>query len=136
MMPDRHGMIWMGTSSGVSCFDPSSQSFRTQGWNWLLDDVMCFSLCELNDGNIAIGTEQGLFLYDRKTRKAERFPDSEQLDNKTVSYIVQSNDGDVWCSSSMGIWQYDSKQKHFIGHVNGGGLTNKEYLSPREKPAT
>ena len=128
MMPDRHGMIWMGTSSGVSCFDPSSQSFRTQGWNWLLDDVMCFSLCELNDGNIAIGTEQGLFLYDRKTRKAERFPDSEQLDNKAVSYIVQSNDGDVWCSSSMGIWQYDSKQKHFIGHVNGGGLTNKEYL--------
>ena len=128
MMPDRNGMIWMGTASGVSCFDPKTRSFRTQGWQQLLDGVMCFSLCELADGNIVVGTERGLYLYDRKERRTRLFPGSEALSNKVVSYIVQSNDGDIWCSTSMGLWQYYTARKQFIGHVNGNGLNKKEYL--------
>ncbi|MDE6807242.1 MAG: hypothetical protein K2I98_02125, partial [Prevotella sp.] len=81
---DDQGLIWMATSSGVSCYDPTNDSFRSQGWNQLLDGVVCFDVCELHvgqladgrqlDGCIAIGTEQGLYLYDRKTRQVERFP--------------------------------------------------------------
>ena len=128
MTPDRQGMIWMGTSSGVSCFDPATQSFLTQGWLQQLDGIMCFSICELRDGNIALGTAEGLYLYDRHTRRAELFPNSEELRNKVISYIVQSNDGDIWCATSMGIWQYNANEEKFIGHVNGNGLTKKEYL--------
>ena len=128
MSADRQGMIWMGTASGVSCFDPATKSFTTQGWLKLLDDTMCFSLCELNDGNIAIGTDRGLYLYDRNTRSVAPFPNSEELSNKIISYIVQSSENDVWCSTSKGIWQYDASEKKFIGHVNGNGLTKKEYL--------
>ena len=29
----------------------------------------------------------------------------------------------------MGIWQYDIHKKKFIGHVNGNGLTTKEYIN-------
>lgn len=128
MMPDRQGMIWMGTASGVSCFDPATGSFHSQGWHQQLNGTMCFSLCELRDGNIVIGTARGLFLYDRKRRETRRFPASDDLNDMIISYIVQSNDGDVWCSTSMGIWQYDLKHKTFIGHVNGNGLNKKEYL--------
>ena len=128
MAPDRDGMIWLGTSAGVSCFDPKTESFHTQGWHQQLSGTMCFSLCELRDGNMAIGTEHGLYLYDRKTRTTSPFPGSEQLNDKTVNYIVQSSDGDIWCSTSMGIWQYDASEKQFIGHVNGNGLNKKEYL--------
>ena len=28
----------------------------------------------------------------------------------------------------MGIWQYDHKTSRFIGHINGNGLTSKEYI--------
>lgn len=138
---DQQGLIWMATASGVSCYDPSTDSFRSQGWNQLLNGVVCFSVCELHKGQlpdgrqlkgcIAIGTEQGLFLYDRKTRKVERFPGSEgqeTLADKVVSYIVQANDGDIWCSTSMGIWQYQQSNHAFIGYVAGNGLTQKEYL--------
>ena len=128
MAPDHDGIIWMGTASGVSCFDPHTGSFLSHGWNQLLNGVICFSICELRDGNIAIGTDHGLYLYDHRHATALPFPGSEQLRNKSVNYIVQSNDGDLWCSTSMGIWQYDSKKKHFIGHINGNGLTTKEYL--------
>ena len=135
---DKEGHIWLATSSGVSCYDPSTESFLSQGWSKLLDGVLCFDVCELHcghladgrslEGCIAIGTEQGLFLYDRETHQVERFPDSEQLQNKVVSYIVQTTDGDVWCSTSMGIWQYQSGSHSFVGHIYGNGLVQKEYL--------
>jgi hypothetical protein len=89
---------------------------------------MCYSICELRGGNVAIGTEQGLYLYDHAKRVVAPFPGAEQLANKIVNYIVQSNDGDIWCSTSMGIWQYDAENSQFIGHVNGNGLDKKEYL--------
>ena len=135
---DQQGLIWMATASGVSCYDPSTDNFRSQGWGQLLNGVVCFDVCELRSGQlsdgrqlkgcIAIGTEQGLYLYDRQTREVERFPGSEQLQNKVISYIVQSNDGDLWCSTSMGIWQYQIGSHSFIGHVAGNGLSQKEYL--------
>ena len=128
MSPDHEGNIWMGTASGVSCFDPRTGSFLSHGWNQLLNGIICFSICELSTGNIAIGTDRGLYLYDHNSRQVMIFPGSEQLRNKTVNYIVQSNNGDIWCSTSMGIWQYDKEKRNFIGHINGNGLTTKEYI--------
>ena len=128
MTSDYNGMIWMGTSYGVSCYDPKTGSFKTQGWLSQLYGIMCFSICELRDGNIAIGTDQGLYLYDRKRGETVPFPNSEQLNNKIINYIVQSNDGDVWCSTSNGIWQYSAERQLFIGHLSGNGLEKKEYL--------
>lgn len=128
MTSDYNGMVWMGTSYGVSCYDPKTGSFNSQGWLSQLYGIMCFSICELRDGNIAIGTDQGLYLYDRKQGKAVPFPNSEQLNNKIINYIVQSNDGDVWCSTSNGIWQYSDERRMFIGHISGNGLEKKEYI--------
>ena len=128
MTSDRDGCIWMGTAAGVSCYDPQTDSFLSHGWNQQLPGVMCYSICELVDGNIAIGTDRGLFLYQHAKQQTIPFPGSAQLSDKTVNYIVQSNDGDIWCSTSLGIWQYDASEKQFIGHVNGNGLTKKEYV--------
>jgi signal transduction histidine kinase/DNA-binding response OmpR family regulator len=138
MSSDSKGYIWMATSSGISCYDPRKDSFRSQGWNSQLDGVVCFDVCELHrgtlpdgrslDGSIAIGTEQGLYLYDRQTRRVERFPGSNQLTNKAVCYIVQSNNGDLWCSTSQGVWQYQQSSHSFLGHINGNGLVQAEFL--------
>ena len=138
MSSDRSGLIWMGTASGLSCYDPKSDSFRSQGWNSLLPNVVCFAVCELRrgtladgqslDGSIAIGTEKGLYLYNRTTRQVDYFPGSEALKDKAINYIVQGNNGDVWCSTSKGIWQYSLSSQSFIGHSSGNGLTHKEFV--------
>ena len=133
MSANTQGLIWMATSSGVACFEPSTGSFLSQGWQVQLDGIVCFDVCELHapatlKGCIAIGTEQGLYIYKPKTRQAERFPGSEVLANKAICYIVQGNDGDVWCSTSDGIWQYAVNDGAFIAHINGNGLTKKEYI--------
>lgn len=129
MMPDRNGHVWLGTASGVSCFDPATGSFRVQGWSSLLEGVACYSLCETRDGRILMGTEQGIYVYRPGAGKVTDMPGGEVLRDKTVGYIVESNNGDIWCSTSMGIWQYNARKKKFIGHVNGNGLTMKEYVN-------
>jgi len=129
MMPDSKGRIWMATSAGVSCYDPQRDNFRPYGWDFLLNEKMCYSLCEMRNGNILIGTDQGLFEYHPGDREAVRFPYGDALATKVVGYIVEANDGNIWCATSMGIWQFDHRRKQFVGHVNGNGLTTREYVN-------
>ena len=137
MMTDHQGRVWFATSSGVSCYDPVADSFRPMGWHQLLNGTLCFSLCETRQGNILIGTESGLYVYQPGEQEAKPFPAStdvpgraaDGLRDKTVGYIVEAANGDLWCSTSMGIWQWDADKQQFIGHVNGNGLTEKEYIN-------
>ena len=126
MMPDRQGRLWMATASGVACYDPKADSFRTLGWEQLLPGMMCYALCQTKNGDILIGTGNGIYTYTPGKKEATPFHDG--LTDKVVDYIVETNDGHIWCSTSMGIWQYDPKAETFIGHIAGNGLTKKEYV--------
>ena len=129
MMPDKKGCVWMATSSGVSCYDPQKDNFRPYGWDNLLDGKMCYSLCEQKNGDVLIGTDQGLFVYHQGDQEAMRFQYGDALATKVVGYIVEAMNGDIWCATSMGIWQFDIRKNQFVGHVNGNGLTMKEYVN-------
>lgn len=128
MMRDKNGYIWLATSSGVSCYDPVNDSFRTHGFEGLMDGMICFSLCETRQGDILIGTDQGLYRYTPGETTVKPFTKECTLADKTIAYIAEAENGDIWCATSMGIWQYDIKTQKFIGHVNGNGLTTKEYI--------
>ena len=140
MMRDRGGHIWLATSSGVSCYDPVTASFRALGFDRLMNGMICFSLCETRQGDVLIGTDQGVYSYTPGQATTAPFPDdsvlvgstdanSASLADKTIAYIAESKSGDLWFATSQGIWQYDRKKKLFIGHVNGNGLTAKEYVT-------
>jgi signal transduction histidine kinase/DNA-binding response OmpR family regulator/ligand-binding sensor domain-containing protein len=129
MMPDRNGNIWLATSSGVTCFDPRTESFRPYGWMQLLPEVMCLSLCETKGGTILIGTSQGLYYYEKGRQEAKPATGSEALSDKPVGYIVQAGNGDIWCSTPMGLWQYDTRKNVYIGYIKGSGLNSKEYVN-------
>ena len=127
MLIDDDGILWIGTSNGVSCMDTRTGSFRPFKWDYLLYNIQTNYLCEDMAGNIIIGTDNGLYLYDRKTGKTNLFPHSESLKGKQVCGIVVDSTGDVWASTTHGIWQYDHNNKRFIGHVSGNGLVTSEY---------
>ena len=63
MMLDSKKRLWLATSAGVSCYDTASGSFRTLGSDYLMEGMICFSLCETRQGDILIGTDQGLYRY-------------------------------------------------------------------------
>ena len=128
MALDHTGHLWIGTSNGVSCLNTQTYSFNDLGGNIILKDKQANSICEADNDRIVIGTEEGLYLFDRNTKKVSVFPHSEALKGKQVCSIVKDRQGDLWISTTMGIWQYERKNKQFIGHINGNGLTTREYV--------
>ena len=124
---DHTGKLWIGTSNGVSCMT-SDGSFESMGWSCLLKNQLINSVCEGDNGNIYFGTDEGLYYYSPQTNKAAPFPHAEVLNGKSINNIVKDHQGDLWLGTTMGIWQYSKKDKQFIGHINGNGLTAKEYI--------
>ena len=125
---DHTGHLWIGTSNGVSCLNTKTLSFKNFGWNIILKDRQANGICEGKNGNMIIGTEEGLYLFDRKNNKTLALPHAEVLKGKQVCSIIKDHQGDLWISTTMGIWQYDQKNRQFIGHINGNGLTTREYV--------
>ncbi len=128
MVLDRKGHLWLGTSNGVACLNTRTMAFDDYGWNSLLKGLLVNSICSNNKGQIIIGTDEGLYCYDEATRKTLPFPHREMLSDKQISSIVCDRTGDLWISTTDGIWQYDHSKKQLIGHTNGNGLTEKEYI--------
>lgn len=77
MMFDSEGLLWIGTSNGVSCLDTKTYSFRTFGWNYILPQTQVNCLCEDNEGNIIIGASEGLYRFQVKENTLKAFPNSE-----------------------------------------------------------
>lgn len=125
---DHTGHLWIGTSNGVSCLNTKTLCFKDFGWNIILKDRQANGICEGKNGNMIIGTEEGLYLFDRKNYKTLALPHAEVLKGKQVCSIIKDHQGDLWISTTMGIWQYDQKNRQFIGHINGNGLTTREYV--------
>ena len=128
MALDHTGHLWIGTANGVSCLNTQTLSFKDFGWHNILKDKQINGICEGKDGDIMMGTEKGLYLFDRKKNKVVDFPHAEALTGKQTCGIVRDRKGDYWVSTTMGIWQYDTNAKRFIGHINGNGLTTREYV--------
>ena len=125
---DRYGMLWIGTSNGVSCMDIKTGQFRQFGKNVLLKGHQCTAFGEQRQGDIIIGTNNGLYIYNRIKNQVTEFPDSKEMNNKLINGILIDRDNDIWFSTSMGIWMYSQKTRQFISHINGNGLTTKEYV--------
>jgi signal transduction histidine kinase/DNA-binding response OmpR family regulator/ligand-binding sensor domain-containing protein len=128
MMPDSRGLLWIGTSSNLCCYDPVKDTFKSQGWEVLLEGKTVTSLYEDIDHRVIIGTDVGLFLYNKKKAAVEPYPGAEALNGKVISGIEQDQFGDLWCSTTMGIWQYQRDKQRWVTHVNGNGLMTREYV--------
>lgn len=128
MSLDHTGHLWIGTSNGVSCLNTRTMSFNDFGKNVILKNHQVNSICEGTNGEIVMGTEEGLYLFNRKSHTVVPYPHAESLKGKQICSIIKDRQGDYWASTTMGIWQYDHKNRQFIGHINGNGLTSREYV--------
>lgn len=126
---DRDGRIWIGTSSGISCYDPQNDTFRPFGWETLNAQRSCNAMQETREGDLLIGTDQGLMVWRRATNKLEELPGAESLKTLVINYLVQDAGGNLWCSTSKGIWHYQVSDRKWVSYVSGSGLAGYEYVN-------
>ena len=125
---DSRGLLWIGCADGLSCMNPQTLDFRVMGWESQLDGLQCLAFNETPDGKVLIGTSAGLYIYDRARKSMNRFPESDRLAGNSIHSVVLDDSGDVWMSTANGIWQWDKTRRKFIAHLNGNGLSTREYV--------
>lgn len=102
--PDHMGNVWITTEYGVSCFNPTKETFENYYFSAsMLGDAYCENCCAvLDDGRLVFGTNYGLTIIDPRF---VRHP----YDNVTVTFtglhlngiLTSPNDPDSPLVSSL-----------------------------------
>ena len=126
---DHEGNLWLATASGIAMMKPEGMVFNSMGWNHLLGNKPCYSICQTApEGDILIGTNSGLYVFRPKTNKAELLEGVEPLQDKFIcAMIPDPQTTTIWIATTKGIWEYDHKSGNVVPHINGNGLTSQEY---------
>lgn len=127
LLYDSKGLLWIGMSEGVTCYNPNTRSFMTFGWNTQLENLTVSALAETPDGRIIIGTSGGVYYFDRKTAKVTEADELKSIADIDITGFVYDRRGDLWVGSANGIWHYSRSKKLLTSYVHGNGLVAKEY---------
>ncbi|HEY4285919.1 MAG TPA: two-component regulator propeller domain-containing protein [Puia sp.] len=76
---DKKGNIWIGTKSGLNCFDPQTGHFTVYSTQDGLPDDHILGILEDDRGNLWVSTNQGLSKFDPRTKTATNFTDADGL---------------------------------------------------------
>lgn len=131
MMQDRNGIIWLGTSNDLYCYDGKSfnrfldKTHIANNQNLQLKGIQCF--LEDSNGTIWIGsgpgTEEGVVRYDGQSITSVK-PNNDGW----IRYIQADKNGDVWFSGRHnGVFRYDGKTfRRFTEKENIGSAIFKD----------
>jgi len=141
ILKSSRGMIWLGSSEGLSVFDPEKKTFinfRHDVSNpHSISNNHITALYEDMIGNILIGTEDGLNFFINQTKRFIRFRNEDNrgnpLSHPYIRTILQDSYGVYWIGTQEGglnrlDWNWDNgnfelthfrsgpNHENFIGH--------------------
>ena len=121
LLQDHEGIIWVATPSGMSRFDPVSETFR----NYYHEEEDSTSLCnnfinilyEDSNHNLWIGTSLGLDLFDRQNQEFIHFNEKDGLPSMQIKSILEHKSDELWISTGFGLSRMRYTQDRKSGHV-------------------
>jgi len=116
------GKIWLGTSAGISIFDPQTEKFSQIRYNPQDEKGLSHrgvrAIFRDSRGTLWIGTHNGLDIFNPHTNTFEHFrnnpDDPKSLSHNFVGAIYEDSRGNLW----IGTGHYG---------LNGGGLNKFDY---------
>lgn len=111
LLPDRAGMVWVGTwSGGLASLDPVSGRFtshRREPSAAGAPQDRIRTLVLAGDGTLWLGTAAGLARLHRDTQQVDHLGERHGLPAGTVYGIVEDRDQRLWLSTNSGIVRFD-----------------------------
>ncbi|MEI6454788.1 MAG: two-component regulator propeller domain-containing protein [bacterium] len=142
LLEDSRGIIWIGSTRGLSCFDRAKREFTyflpDPAKNGSIGDRNITALCEDRRDNLWVGTTAGLYLYDRKDGTFIKFahdPGNKfSLRNNFIRAIAEDRFGNLWIGTEEGgltrMRPYNGGQPVFEVFTNeNSGLSHNIVLS-------
>ena len=131
LLEDRTGLIWIGSTRGLACFNPLTEKFTyfhhdPKDLNSLCDDNIT-ALYEAKDGNLWIGTSNGLNLYEKKLNVMKVIMKDrlhgQSLSSQFIHAITGDPSGNIWVGTEGGGLNRISRSKE--GTISIENYTNE-----------
>lgn len=112
-LEDQSGCIWIGTSNGVSRYDPGKQFFghvtASLNHRYSLDEKSVWSIAETKEGNFWVGTRGGLNLVMPAQEVIYHYAHQGQnrtaANDNSIFSVYPDREGNVWVGSIDGFFK-------------------------------
>src|SRR5690606_36628673 len=112
---------------GISCYDPTSNSFRQHYTDPRLSEQITLSLLEDGKGHIWVGTYNGLYQINEKTGKVVSCTSNNGLSSNVIAGLGHDAKGHIWCSTFKGINCLNATSAKVVSYYTGDGLVDRSY---------
>ncbi|AZQ60804.1 hypothetical protein EI427_00825 [Flammeovirga pectinis] len=103
---DSYGLIWMGTSYGLNCYDPVQKRWRVylpEDENSTLKNGYINAIHEDTKGRLWIGTGEGLYQYNRNKDSFSVLKKKEGLSSDIIVGVIEDNNQNLWITTDNGL---------------------------------
>ncbi len=132
---DRYGFIWVGTLTGLCCYDSNGQPLY-DGINSMLPDSEGISVSALfeKDDDIWFGGNQGLYIFSRDANRMHRFDARTEYGvviSSPVQKIASDHDGHLWILTlGQGLFIYDTASGSLVQNSRHGAFFSDIAVAP------
>jgi len=117
---DKKGMLWIGSSGGLTRFHPQQGDFKTFSIKDGIQGNGMLCICEDMKGNLWIGSEEG-YLNRFKNGTFTAVNATMGIESNWVSSVLEDNKGSLWLGtgeSGLLEYQYGKLVKHPFKGIN------------------
>ncbi len=138
---DKRGVIWLGTYTGLSSYDPQTRRLTNVYVSPNRNVVSAFIVRAVYTDEkdiVWVGTDEGL-LQIKDNRVAQRFfsddKDSNSLNNNRITVIYGDNQQRIWVGTKSGLNLFDPSKNNFKHFILQKNFTAETIMSIMEDKA-
>jgi ligand-binding sensor domain-containing protein/signal transduction histidine kinase len=124
---DSRNILWVGTSDGLSIFNPAEEKFMNLEKTDLRVTVL--SIYEDPEGKMWLGTNGGGVVIVNKDLKVEKtITEKDGLPSSTICAIQPDDHQNIWISTYNGLVKINNRDKTITQIPQIAGLQGKEFI--------
>ncbi|MBL7805316.1 MAG: response regulator [Saprospiraceae bacterium] len=137
LFPDRNGRIWIGSTNGLICAEPTDngEGYNYRIWNNKGDQTQRLSDKQINfieedpdDPEVIwIGTQHGLNRLEIKTGEIRQFKQSDGWPSDVICGILKGNGPQLWVSTFYGLIELNTRNFQWRHFTTIHGLPSNEF---------
>ena len=123
---DRQQQMWIGTTTGMWCYDPGKNKLTSYNTSNGLPNNNILSFAEDNNGSIYIGTPSGLAVINNKGQ-LDNYNRSNGLRNDKCEDLLLDDKGFIWIANLNCILRFNPQTKKFAVFSDGHGINSRGF---------
>ncbi|UWQ01685.1 response regulator [Aliiroseovarius crassostreae] len=121
------GNIWIGTSGGLTRFNPETGETQTFSGAAYFDDNDVRAIYCLPDGRMLVGTQAGITILSKDMERLDRIGRADGLPNETIYSLLPDQQGQIWITTNNGLARYSPSDGDIAVYKSRDGLQGAEF---------